>query len=129
MFESSKMLSVGLTNIFGQVTPVAGFDNQFEGISRVFIVGLQLFFFVAALAVFAYLLWGAYDWITSAGDPEKISSAQAKMTHAVIGLVLVFVALAIFYVVTGPILGIIVQDPNGNWIFKLPTIGVGNTGP
>lgn len=110
--------------IFGQVKdPTGNFDNEFEGISRVIIVGIQLFFFVAAVSVLIYLLWGALDWINSGGDPERISAAQAKMTHAVIGLILVFVALGIFYAIAGPVLGIIVQDPNGNWIFKLPTIG------
>ncbi len=109
--------------IFGTVeAPVPALSDTFGGISRLFVVGLQLFFSVAAIAVLIYLLWGAFDWVTSGGDPDKIGAAQAKMTHAVLGLILVIVALTIFFVVAGNILGIVTRDNNGNWIFKLPSI-------
>ena len=102
--------------------PVPGFNNMFSSISNVFIVGIQLFLTVAAISVLIYLLWGAYDWISSSGDAEKLAMAQAKMTHAVIGLLLTIVALIIFAVVAGPILGIITQNDAGQWVFKLPSI-------
>lgn len=117
-------------NIFGTVEPpVPALSDTFGGISRIFIVGLQLFFTVAAIAVLIYLLWGAFDWVTSGGDPERISAAQAKMTHAVIGIILVIAALTIFWVVAGNVLGIIYQDNSGNWIFKLPSIQNQTTEP
>lgn len=102
--------------------PVKGFDNMFSSISNVFIVGIQLFLTVAAISVLIYLLWGAYDWISSSGDAERLAMAQAKMTHAVIGLLLIIVALTVFMVVAGTILGIVVQNDAGQWIFKLPSI-------
>ncbi|MCD4811017.1 pilin [bacterium] len=39
------------------------------------------------LAVLMVIL-GGYKWMSSAGDPEKIKQAQATLTWAIIGLVL-----------------------------------------
>ncbi|MEX0896301.1 MAG: hypothetical protein WDZ94_05235 [Patescibacteria group bacterium] len=43
---------------------------------------------VGALLVLAYFLWGAVEWITSAGDSGKLQSARNRMFHAFIGLLL-----------------------------------------
>lgn len=98
------------------------FSDTFGSISRLFIVGIQLFLSVSAIAVLVYLLWGAFDWVNSGGDPERISQAQAKMTHAVIGIIMIVAALTIFMVVAGDILGIVFRNDAGEWIFKLPSI-------
>ncbi len=41
---------------------------------------------IAALAVFLYLIWGGFEWITSGGDKNKAEQARSKITTAVIGL-------------------------------------------
>ncbi|HOZ03075.1 MAG TPA: hypothetical protein PKX78_01100 [Candidatus Woesebacteria bacterium] len=41
---------------------------------------------IAALAVFLYLIWGGFEWITSGGDKNKAEQARTKITTAVIGL-------------------------------------------
>ena len=43
---------------------------------------------VGAIAVLIYFLWGAFEWITSAGDSAKLQSARNRMLHAFIGLLL-----------------------------------------
>ena len=40
----------------------------------------------AAILAFAYLIWGAIDWLMSEGDQEKLKSAKNKITHALMGL-------------------------------------------
>lgn len=50
---------------------------------------------IASLLVLLYLIWGAFDWITSGGDKGKIQSARSKITAAVIGLVIVASSYAI----------------------------------
>lgn len=60
---------------------------------------ITLLFSFSALAVIAYFLWGAFDWIVSGGDKEKISSARKKMTHALIGLALLSLSFVIIAVV------------------------------
>jgi len=42
-----------------------------------------------AIIAFAYLIWGAIDWISSQGDKQKYESARNKITHALLGLVII----------------------------------------
>ena len=77
--------------------------------------------FCAGLFLILYLLWGAFDWINSGGEKEKIAKAQQKITNAVIGMLLIFVVLAVFNLLAGDLLGII--EPNeGGFNLKLPTL-------
>lgn len=126
MFEKAFLLlgQADVQKIIGSTIapPNPALANPFGGLSRLFIVGIQLFLSVAAISVLIYLLWGAFDWVNSGGDSENIAKAQSKMTNAVIGIILIIVALTVFNVVAGDILGIVTKDGNGNWIFKLPSI-------
>ena len=54
-----------------------------------------LVFVVGALAFFAMLVTGAIQWITSGGDKQALEGARGKISNAVVGLVLLFAALAI----------------------------------
>lgn len=54
---------------------------------------------VAALLVLMYLIWGGIEWITSGGDKGKTESARNKITAAVIGLIVLAAAYAIFMLV------------------------------
>ncbi len=53
------------------------------------------FFIVGGLAALFYLLLGAFAWITSGGDKEKVGGAQAKIQAAVIGVIMIVVVLAV----------------------------------
>lgn len=78
---------------------------------------IEIIIFVGAVAVLFFILWGAFDWITSGGDKEKISSARKKITAALVGLALI--ALTFFIV---RIFGLIVNfNPLG--IVNIPTLG------
>lgn len=50
----------------------------------------------AAMLTFLYLLWGAVEWITSAGEKNKIESARNKMTQAIVGLIILAATTALF---------------------------------
>lgn len=65
------------------------FGPSFESLLRALI-------FVAALAAFGYMVWGAVDWIMSQGDSGKVESARKKITHAMIGLALLAAMVVIF---------------------------------
>lgn len=43
---------------------------------------------IGALMVIGYLVLGAIEWILSGGDSGKLDKARQKMTHAVIGMVI-----------------------------------------
>src|SRR3989338_5981202 len=104
--------------IFGTIAAPTGAPKDLG----VFIGGaIKIFIIVAGIFLLIYMLWGAFDWITSGGEKEKISKAQAKITNAVIGMFLVIVALTLFTLIAGNILKIIKVTPKG-WEISLPTL-------
>jgi hypothetical protein len=75
----------------------AGF--QITDISKLVTGLLNMVMFVAALLVFAYLIWGGITWITSGGDKGKTEEARNKITAAIVGLAVVAASYAIFLLV------------------------------
>lgn len=67
--------------------------------------GVIFVFTFASIAVVLYFLWGAFDFIISQGDKEKIASARRKMTYALIGLAILALSFALMGLV-GSIVGI-----------------------
>ncbi|MDP2932870.1 MAG: hypothetical protein Q8N81_01955, partial [bacterium] len=59
----------------------------------------KLLFIFAFLAGFFYFLWGAFQWITSAGDKGGLQGAKDKISAAIIGLLLIAFAFVIIRVV------------------------------
>ncbi len=60
---------------------------------------------IAAVLALIYLIMGAFDWITSGGDKQKLESARGKITNGIIGLILVVATWAIITLV-GNFLGL-----------------------
>ena len=60
---------------------------------------LRFFFLVAGLIALLYLLLGALAWITSGGNKENVDKAREKIQNALIGVILIFVVLAVVAVV------------------------------
>lgn len=59
-----------------------------SGLIRLVLVAVSLIFF-------AILVMGGIRWITSRGDKQAVEDARNQITHALIGLAIVFVAWAI----------------------------------
>jgi len=43
---------------------------------------------LAGIILLMVMIWGGYDYMMSRGQPEKIKSAQAKITTGIIGFAL-----------------------------------------
>lgn len=54
---------------------------------------------VSALLAFMYLILGGIQWITSGGDKAGMETARNKVTHAIVGLIIVGAAWAIMVLV------------------------------
>jgi hypothetical protein len=54
---------------------------------------------IAALLAFLYLILGGIKWITSGGDKAGMEEARNKITHAIVGLIIVGAAWAIMTLV------------------------------
>lgn len=112
-------------NPFGtidRVGPAAGASSPQAGFSALLVAGINIALGIGGIAVLIYLLWGALDYVTSGGEEEKIENARKKMTYAIIGGILLIVALSAWTVVTGSILGI-VQISDRGYIIDIPRVG------
>ena len=78
------------------LNPPPGWENL-GGITVAKLVSglIKLSLVVVALVFFAMLIWGGIRWITSRGDKTEVENARNQVTHALIGLAIVFVAWAI----------------------------------
>ena len=54
---------------------------------------------VAAILVLLYLIWGAFEWITSGGDKSKVEGARNKITQALIGIIVLASTTALLMVI------------------------------
>ena len=75
------------------INPGRGFASD---IGVVINAVLSFVMVIAALLVLLYLVWGGIEWITSGGDKSKTENARNKITAAVIGLIILAAAYAIF---------------------------------
>lgn len=120
-----------IKDLFGGISPPAamnvGGSDPAQGLGNFIGFGIRMFIVIAALFMVIYLLWGAFDWINSSGEKERLTKAQNKITNALIGIILIFVVLTVFNLLAGNILGIIVPNPDGNGFkIKLPTLDSGS---
>lgn len=72
-----------------------GFNTSNFNLSTILSFFIRFFFSIAALVALLYLLLGAFEWVTSGGEKEKVSKAQQKIQAAVIGVILIVAVLAI----------------------------------
>lgn len=113
--------------LFGGISPPdamnIGGDKPVEGLGKFIGFGINMFILVAGIFLIIYLLWGAFDWINSSGEKERLTKAQNKITNALIGILLVFVVLTVFNLLAGNILGIVKPTDGGGFEIKLPILG------
>jgi hypothetical protein len=76
----------------GPIRPPVGFVGD---INELINLSLRVVFVIAALLVFAFLIMGAIQWITSGGEKSKTEAARNKIIAAIIGLVIVVSSFAI----------------------------------
>lgn len=98
-----------MNNIFGTINKPPGSEfvgnNPVQGLGNLITFIIQIVLFIGGLATLVYLLWGAFDWLMSEGQKEKLAKAQGKMVNAIIGLLLIVIAFTVFSFVMGTVLG------------------------
>lgn len=53
---------------------------------------LPYLFGISGLILLLYLLWGGFSLMTSQGDAKGVEAAKTKITHAITGFVIIFIA-------------------------------------
>jgi hypothetical protein len=93
---TTMALSLATVALAEQITlPTAspyGFSDLGNAITNV----LNLVFFFALILVLIYLVWGGIQWITAGGDKQGTEAARGKITGAIVGIIIVSVAFAIY---------------------------------
>jgi len=54
---------------------------------------------IAGIAAFFALIVGGFEWLTSAGNPSRVSSAKERMFSAMLGLVIILASYLILQVI------------------------------
>lgn len=70
-----------------------GFEIPSFGEILTFII--KTFFVVAGIFALIFLLLGAFAWITSGGDKDKVEKARDKIQNALVGVILIVIVVAI----------------------------------
>ncbi|KKR89644.1 MAG: protein of unknown function with transmembrane region [Microgenomates group bacterium GW2011_GWC1_41_20] len=83
-------------------------DSNFGGTTKIGDIissVLPYIFGAAGIALLIYLILGGFQIMTSRGDPKAMQAAQSKITNAVIGFIIVFLAFIIVQLL-GQVLGL-----------------------
>ena len=90
------LLSLLLPNISSAITlnleypEIAGLDlNIHQDLNQIIAWFYYFIISIAGIAAFAMLVWGGFEWMTSAGSPARISSAKDRISSALLGLLLI----------------------------------------
>ena len=83
------------SNPIFQIPNFSGFTNLGGLVDNL----IQLAFFAAGLAFFIMLLIGGIQWITVGGDPKALQAVRARITNALIGLLIVVAAFSIAIII------------------------------
>lgn len=81
------------------VKPTTGVNGAPEAIAVIISQALKLAYGVALLLVLVFMITGAFNWITSGGDKEKVKGARGLIINALIGLAILALAVLITNVV------------------------------
>lgn len=118
VFLSILVLLLNNVSAVHAASPFGPIVNPYTGAYGTSNAGFGLFFgnlvtsatVIAGLGFLIYLIYGAFRYLTSAGDEKAIAEASKSIFHAFIGLVIIVLALAITAVVQA-VLGINILSP------------------
>jgi Type IV secretion system pilin len=70
----------------------SGFALKGQSVGGIISIILPYVFVVAGLTLLIMLILGGIQLMTSAGDPDKTKLGYGRITHALIGFLIVFIA-------------------------------------
>lgn len=87
----SQSLNINGTDISGPLK-IPGIDSNEIKLGHIVGRVLQFILPLAGVVLLFVLIWGGYDFMMSQGNPEKVKSAQAKITTGLIGFGLLIIS-------------------------------------
>lgn len=84
---------LALTLPGGNTIPApSGLDKSFVNLGSLISPLLNIAFYAAIFITFYYLIWGAFAYIAAQGNKENLAKARARITWALVGLIVVLLA-------------------------------------
>lgn len=90
---------------FDQLNRAIGLDQNLTNLGAIISAVIPYLFGAAGLLLLLYLIWGGFSYMLSQGDPKAAESAKQKITNALVGFVIIFVAYWLVQIL-GMVLGI-----------------------
>lgn len=89
--------------LFGKITAPQGLfgGDPATAASSLLTLGIRLFFIFSAVTALVFMLRGAFDYITSGGEKEKVSGAQQRIYNALVGIIILIAVLALIATLEG----------------------------
>lgn len=90
-----------IKTVFAQNISISGIpiqgplDSSYTNIASIINNVVPFVMTLAGIILFFVLMWGGFDYVTSQGAPEKLKTANAKITAGVIGFVLLVISFLI----------------------------------
>ncbi len=77
--------------------PIAriGGAQDFSSLGGILSGLLNITITISAFLAFLWLVWGAFQYITASGDKNKLAQARARITWAIIGLIIILIAFLV----------------------------------
>src|SRR5438477_256368 len=72
-----------------------GLKPEFTNLSSLMSGFFQIGFYLATFLAFIWFVWGAFQYIFAGGDKEKLGKARARITWAIVGLIIVALAFLV----------------------------------
>ncbi len=100
-----KQLALSINGTF--ISPPPGIPSGGFGDKGIIViqVALTLLFVFAVILALIFVIYSGIQWTMSGGDKQKIQQARLRITFAIVGLIIAFLAFFIVRVVIGLILG------------------------
>ena len=97
------------TNPVSATSPVPDVSSIAEFNKKILCPIVGWFFVVVIMVSVIMILWGAFQYATGAGEPEKVSKANKTLIYAAVGMAIAFLTRAVPIIVAS-LLG--VQAPS-----------------
>ena len=114
--ESTEGNAVNWNSLFGAIQhePDPAIDMRSATLGSLTNRLIPYIFAIAGFLLLIYLIIGGFSYMTSGGNPKTMAAAQQKITYAVLGFVIIFLAYWIVIIV-----GRILNIPQSRFPFQL----------
>lgn len=92
-------LAQGGSGIVTEVPLPSNAPRTFEGFIGIFNTLINWFFTILLIVAIIYILLAAYNYLTAAGDDDKVKKAHKMLIYAVVGIAVALLAQGVRFVV------------------------------